>query len=82
MPTDVPETITTNKDDPGRRSRIRNLYADMHRCLQMCPRTIGTGFTDNKDASRTIRTAFTDRFVVSHCTGEFQKDAFSWTKAI
>ena len=26
------------------------------------------GFTDNKDASRTIRTGFTDRFVVSHDT--------------
>ena len=29
---------------------------------------IGTGFTDDKDASRTIRTGFTDRFVVSNAT--------------
>ena len=33
-----------------------------------CPRTIA--FTDDKDASRTIRTGFTDRFVVSHTTQE------------
>ena len=32
----------------------------------MHPRKIGTGFTDDKDASRTIRMGFTDRFVVSH----------------
>ena len=28
------------------------------------------GFTDNKDASRTIRMGFTDRFVVSYDTQE------------
>ena len=38
-----------------------------------CPRTIGTGFTDDRDASRTIRTGFTKRFVVSHATREVTK---------
>ena len=40
----------------------------MHGCLRTCPQTIGMGFTDDKDASRTIRTGFTDRFVLSHNT--------------
>ena len=40
-----------------------------------------TGFTDEKDSSRTIRTGFTDRNVVSHDTQELQKDALSCTKA-
>ena len=31
-------------------------------------RTIGTGFTDDKDVSRTIRMGFMDRFLASHCT--------------
>ena len=32
-----------------------------------------TGYTDDKDASRMIRTGFTDRFVVSHGTQEFME---------
>ena len=42
----------------------------------MCPRAIGMGFTDNKDASRTISTGFTDRFVVSHDTWEVTERCF------
>ena len=38
----------------------------MHGYLRIYSQTIGTGFTDKKDASRTIRTGFTDRSVVSH----------------
>ena len=38
--------------------------------------TIGTGFTDNKDTSRTIRTGFTDRIVVSHDTWELTERRF------
>ena len=34
------------------------------------------GFTDNKDASKTIVTGFTDRFVVSHDTREFTERCF------
>ena len=45
----------------------------MHGCLRTYSWIIGTGFTDDKDASRTIRTGFTDRFVVSHCTREFME---------
>ena len=45
-------------------------FADMHRHSRMCPRTIGMGFTDDKDASKTIRTGFTDRFVVFHALQE------------
>ena len=45
---------------------------DMHRCLRTCPRIIGTGFS-GEDTSRTIRTGFTDRFVVSHGTQEIME---------
>ena len=38
--------------------------------------TIVMGFTDDKDASRTIRTGFTDRFVVSHALREFMERHF------
>ena len=48
----------------------------MHGCLRICPRTIGAGFMDDKDASRTIRTGFTDRFVVSHDTRELMERHF------
>ena len=41
-----------------------------------CPRTIGTGLMDDKDASRTIRMGFTDRFVVSHDNREITKRRF------
>ena len=34
------------------------------------------GFTDNKDASRTIRMGFTDRFVVSYDTQEIAERRF------
>ena len=44
--------------------------------LRIYPQTIGTGFTDGKDASRTIRTGFTDRIVVSHNTRELTKGRF------
>ena len=47
------------------------------RCLRMCPRTIGLGFMDNKDASRTIRTRFMDRFMVTpRHTREFTERRF------
>ena len=58
-----------------------NFFADMHGHAGMCPRTIWTGFTDDKDASRTVRTGFTDRFVVSTLFGKLRKDSFSWTRA-
>ena len=45
-------------------------------------RTIGTGFTDDKDASRTIRTGFTDRFVVSHATWAFRERHFLMDKSL
>ena len=38
--------------------------------------TIGMGFTDYKDASRTIRTGFTDIMVFSHETREFTERRF------
>ena len=47
-----------------------NFFADKHGHARMCPRTIGTGFTDDKDSSKTIRTGFTDRFVVSQALRE------------
>ena len=37
---------------------------------------IFTGFTDDKDASRTIKMGFTDRFVVSHDTQEVSERRF------
>ena len=43
---------------------------DMHGYSQIFPRTIGTGFMDDKDTSRTIRTGFTDRILLSHDTWE------------
>ena len=43
-------------------------FADMHGHSQTCPRTIGSGSMDDKDAPRTIRTRFKDRFVFSHTT--------------
>ena len=39
-------------------------------------------FMDNKDSSRTIRTGFTDRFVVSHGTWEFTKRCFLMDKSL
>ena len=44
------------------------MSADMHGYLGIDPRTIWMGFTDDKDTSRTVRTGFTDRIVVSHDT--------------
>ena len=38
--------------------------------------TIGTSFTDDKDASWTIRTGFTDRIVVFHATREVAERSF------
>ena len=35
--------------------------------------------TYDKDASRTIRMWFTDRFVVSHAAWKLRRDTFSWT---
>ena len=59
-----------------KRSQICNLSTDMHGYLQIYPRTIGTGCTDDKDTSRTIRTGFTDRIVVSHDTRELTERRF------
>ena len=55
----------------------------MHGYLWIYSRRIGTGFTDNKDASRTtIRTEFTDRFVVSHDTQEFTERRFHMDESL
>ena len=48
------ETTGINRDGPWRRSRILKLSADIHGYTRRCIRTIVTGFTDDKDASRTI----------------------------
>ena len=45
----------------------------MHEYLRIYPRRIGTGFTGDKDASRT---GFTDRIVVSHDTRELTERCF------
>ena len=42
----------------------------------MCPRTIATGFMDDKDVSITIRMGFMDRFVVSHALREVTERSF------
>ena len=55
---------------------MKNLSVDMHGYLQIYPWTIGTGFTDDKDASRTIRTGFTDRIAVSQDTQELTERRF------
>ena len=54
----------------------------MHGYLQIYPQTIGTGLTDDKDASRTIRTGFTDRIVVSHDTREITERRFLMDKSL
>ena len=54
----------------------------MHRHSHTCPRTIGTGFTDDKDTSKTIRTGFTDRFVVFHATREVMERSFLMDKSL
>ena len=43
---------------------------------------IGTGFTDDKDASRTIRMGFTDRLVVSQGTQEFMERCFCMDESL
>ena len=48
----------------------------MHGYLQIYSRTIGTGFTDEKDTSRTIRAGLRDRIVVSHDTRELTERRF------
>ena len=48
----------------------------MHGYLRIYSRTLGTEFTDNKDASSTIWMGFADRFVVSHHTQEFTERRF------
>ena len=45
------ETTGINRDGPWRRHG--NLSADIHGYSRRCKRTIGTGFMDDKDASRT-----------------------------
>ena len=50
-----------------------NLSADIYGYWRRCIRTIGTSFTDDKDASRTIRMGFKDTFSVSHNTREVTK---------
>ena len=39
-------------------------------------------FTDDKDASRTIRTGFMDRFFVSHCTRELTERRFGLDESL
>ena len=46
-----------------------------------CSRTIRTGFTDDKDASRTMRMRFTVDFWFPPPLGKLPNDAFIWTKA-
>ena len=48
----------------------------MHGYLRIYSWTTGTGFTDNKDASRTIRIRFTDGIIVSHDTRELTERHF------
>ena len=48
----------------------------MHGHLRTWPRTIGAGFTYDKDASRTIRTGFMDRFVVFQATPKITERRF------
>ena len=56
-------------------------------CLRICTdiygsiQTIGTGFMEVKDASRTIRTGFMDRIVVSHDTRELTERRFLMDKS-
>ena len=40
------------------------------------------GFTDDKDASRRIRTGFTDVIIVSHDTREFMERRFLMDKSL
>ena len=40
------------------------------------------GFTDGKDVSRTIRTGFTDTFLVSHITRELTERYFVMDKTL
>ena len=54
----------------------------MHGYLRIYFRTIGTGFTDEKDASRIIRMGFTDRNVVSHDTQELTEKRFLMHKSL
>ena len=54
----------------------------MHGYLRIEPQTIGAGFTDDKDTSRTIRTGFTDRIVVSHDTWELTERRFLIDKSL
>ena len=53
----------------------------MHRYLWIYSRTIGTGFTDEKDTSRTIRKEFTARIVVSHDTQELTERRYTKKEA-
>ena len=66
MLTDIPGNLRNNQNGPGRRPPGLNFFTDMHGEAGMCSRTTEMGYTDNKDASRTTRTGFIDRFVVSH----------------
>ena len=55
---------------------------DMHGYSRRCILTTEMGFIDDKDASRTIRTGFMDRFVVSHDTREFTERRFLMDKSL
>ena len=48
----------------------------------MCPRTIGTGFTDDKDTARTIRMRFMDRFVISNAFREVTERSFLMNESL
>ena len=52
------------------------IFTDIHGYSRRCIRTIGMGFMDDKDVSRTIRTGFTDTFLVSHNTRELTETSF------
>ena len=54
----------------------------MHGHTLICPSTIGMGFTDYKDASRTIRMGFTDRFVISHALRDVTERLFLMDESI
>ena len=50
--------------------------------IRRCIRTMGMGIMDGKDVSRTIRTGFTDTFVVSHSTRELMERRFVMDKTL
>ena len=74
----MPETTRINRDGRWRRSWISDIHGYSWRCIQ----TIGIGFMDGNDVSRTIRTGFTDIFSVSHSTQELTERCFVMNKTL